>query len=264
MPRPNRLRELLNTGRPSLGTRLSSQWPTIVELVGLSGAFDYVEILAEYAPHDLFSLENLGRAIQLHELSGMIKVPQELRAYTAVRALASGIQNVLFADVRTVADAEECVRGVRAETPDTGGRRGVAMSRDVGVVLEVGSPEYVRSTLDTVVALMIEKKPAVEDLDRLLDVPGVDMVQFGPADYAMSIGLAGQWQHPAVREAERFVIETALEKGIAPRVEIDLPADAEPYLELGVRHFNLATDVEVLYTFYKQQGSRLRDMLRDG
>ena len=46
------------------------------------------------------------------------------------------------------------------------------------------------------------------------------MVQFGPADYAMSIGLAGQWSHPEGQEAERYVIETALKKGIAPRAEI--------------------------------------------
>src|SRR5262249_36118044 len=158
----------------SLGTRLSAQWPTLVELVGLSGAFDYVEILAEYAPYDLFSLENLGRAIELFDhMSGMVKVPQEARAFTAVRALNSGLQNVLFADVRSPADVEECVRCVRAEAPGTGGLRGVSMSRNVGVVLEVGSAAYVQSSVETVIAIMIEKRQAVENLDALLDVPGV-------------------------------------------------------------------------------------------
>ena len=45
---------------------------------------------------------------------------------------------------------------------------------------------------------MIEKRQCVEDLEAILAVPGIDMVQFGPADYAMSIGLAGQWAHPDV------------------------------------------------------------------
>jgi 4-hydroxy-2-oxoheptanedioate aldolase len=47
-----------------------------------------------------------------------------------------------------------------------------------------------------VVVLMIEKRQCVEDLDAVLSVKGIDMVQFGPADYAMSIRLAGQWSHP--------------------------------------------------------------------
>ena len=46
------------------------------------------------------------------------------------------------------------------------------------------------------------------------------MVQFGPADYSMSLGITGQWDHPKVKEAERFVIQTALKMGIAPRAEI--------------------------------------------
>ena len=61
MLKKNKLRELLNAGRPSMGTRLQCNWPTITELVGQTKKFDYVEILAEYAPFDLFGLENIGR-----------------------------------------------------------------------------------------------------------------------------------------------------------------------------------------------------------
>ena len=81
------------------------------------------------------------------------------------------------------------------------------MRRDVGFVLECGTPEFVSALDDAVVALMIEKQPAVENLEALLSVAGVDMVQFGPADYSMSIGLTGQFTHPRVKEAQRYVIE---------------------------------------------------------
>jgi len=111
------------------------------------------------------------------------------------------------------------------------------------------------------VALMIEKKAAVEDLDAILSVPGVDMVQFGPADYAMSIGLAGQWDHPAVREAERFVVDTAIGKGIAPRAEIGDPAEAKRHLDMGVRHFCMGWDMTTLYQWFAGQGAALRDVL---
>jgi 2-keto-3-deoxy-L-rhamnonate aldolase RhmA len=263
--RPNRLREHLRTGRPTLGTHLAISWPSITELVGQSRMFDYVEFVAEYAPYDLYALENLGRAVHLFDhMSSMMKIEQQPRTYLTVRAIGSGIQNVLFADVRTAADARECVRSVRAESPAAGGLHGVGMRRDVGLVQDVGSPVFVQALEDAVVALMIEKKQAVEDLDAILSVPGIDMVQFGPADYAMSIGLAGEWAHPRVREAERFTIETALRRGIAPRAEIADPEQARRYLEMGVRHFCMGWDVSILARWFTDAGAAMRDILGGG
>jgi 4-hydroxy-2-oxoheptanedioate aldolase len=260
--RRNRLRELLRAGRPTLGTHLACSWPGMIEIVGHSRMFDYVEFVAEYAPYDLYALENMGRAVDLFpHLSAMMKIEQEPRTYLAVRAIGSGIQNVLFADPRNVADVEECVRAVRAETPQARGRHGVGMRRDVGYVLEPGSAGFVQALDDAVVALMIEKESAVADLDPLLSVPGVDMVQFGPADYSMSVGLAGQWRHPRVLEAERFVIETALKKGVAPRAELSRPEDARKYLEMGVKHFCVGTDVSVLFQWFRDCGRAMRELL---
>ncbi|MSR31994.1 MAG: 2,4-dihydroxyhept-2-ene-1,7-dioic acid aldolase [Gemmataceae bacterium] len=263
--RANRLRELLRQGKPTLGTHLLSSWPTVVEMVGQSGMFDYVEFLGEYAPFDLYALDNIGRAIELFpSMSGMMKVDQEPRTFLACRAIGAGIQNILFADPRTVQDVEACVKAVRAESPATRGIHGVGMRRDVGVIRDVGKPAFVQALNDAVVAIMIEKAPAVENLDALLSVPGVDMVQFGPADYAMSIGLAGQFDHAQVREAEKFVIETALEKGIAPRAEISHPDQARRYLDLGVKHFCIGWDLRILFDWFQAQGQAMLKLLGRG
>ena len=115
--RPNRLRERLRAGRPTLGTHIHSAWPAVVELAGHAGCFDYVEFVGEYAPYDLFALENLARAVNTFDhMSAMFKVEQQPRTYLAVRAIGAGIQNLLFADPRTPDDVRECVRSVRAET----------------------------------------------------------------------------------------------------------------------------------------------------
>jgi 4-hydroxy-2-oxoheptanedioate aldolase len=260
--RRNRLRQLLQAGQPTLGTHIHSSWPAVIELIGHSGMFDYVEFVAEYAPYDLYALENLGRAVDLFEhMSAMMKIEQEPRTYLAIRAIGSGFQNVLFADPRTVEDVEQCVRAVRAEAPHVKGRHGVGMRRDVGYVIEPGSAGFVQALDEAVIALMIEKEPAIENLEALLSVPGVDMVQFGPADYSMSIGLAGQWSHPRVQEAERYMIETALKKGIAPRAEISHPAEAKKYLDMGVKHFCIGTDVSILFDWFRQNGRDMRNLL---
>ena len=103
--RHNRLRALLTADQPSLGTHLLSSWPTLVELVGDAGNYDYVEFTAEYAPFHMHDLDNLGRALELKNLGGMIKIEQTQWTHQAMRAIGSGFQAVLFADLRTVADA---------------------------------------------------------------------------------------------------------------------------------------------------------------
>jgi 4-hydroxy-2-oxoheptanedioate aldolase len=89
------------------------------------------------------------------------------------------------------------------------------------------------------------------------------MVQFGPADYSMSLGLTGQRDHPSVVEAEKFVIETALKKGIQPRAEIGRPEEAKKYLDMGIRHFCIGTDVTVLFNWFKETGGALRSLIDD-
>ena len=79
------------------------------------------------------------------------------------------------------------MRIVRAETPQTKGINGAANRRNVGYYLEAGSSEYVKAKDEAVVALMIEKKEAVDNLEEIFSVKGIDMVQFGPSDYLLNI-----------------------------------------------------------------------------
>ncbi len=131
--------------------------------------------------------------------------------HTAVRAIGAGFQSVLFADPRSVAEVEQCVRCVRTERPQSGGMHGVNMHR--AAMQDAGNEAWADAMDKVVIALMIEKKEAIENLEAMLAVPGVDMVQFGPADYSNSIGLTGQFTHPKVKEAEQYVIKTALSNG---------------------------------------------------
>ena len=259
--RHNRLRALLNANQPSIGTHLLSTWPTLVELVGDAGNYDYVEFTAEYSPFTMHDLDNLGRALELKNLGGMIKVEQTQFTHQAMRAIGSGFHSMLFADVRTVADAESCVAAVRAETPGTGGRLGVGMRRDVGTVLEGGSPAYVQALNEVVIAIMVEKRECVEELDAILSVKGIDMVQFGASDYSMSLGLTGQRNHPDVKRAERKTIETALKMGLHPRVELADINQAAPYLEMGVKHFCIGWDVRILHEWWRVNGEAMRRKL---
>ena len=264
--RRNLLRERLDAGQPTVGTHILSCWPTLVELIGHSGQYDYVEFTAEYAPFDMHDLDNLGRAFEVAGLAGMIKIEQTQYTHQAMRAIGSGFQSVLFADIRSVEDARTAVNAVRAETTMARGARGrglmgVGMRRDVGVVRQGGQPAYVEALNDVVIALMVEKKSCVDDLDAILSVPGIDMVQFGASDFSMSIGKPAQYGDPEVLAAETKTIEMALKKGLHPRVELRDPSQADKYLKMGVKHFCIGWDVRILADWWDSKGAEMRGLL---
>jgi 4-hydroxy-2-oxoheptanedioate aldolase len=149
------------------------------------------------------------------------------------------------------------VKIARPDVPDVGGSYGVA-TRRFSYMGYGGGLDYVEALKDIVVAVMIEKNSAVEQLEEVLSIEGIDMVQWGPADYTMSIGKAGERGLPEIKETERRVIEMSLQAGIQPRAEINSPDDAKYYLDMGVRHFCIGTDIAVLFQWWKENGDGLR------
>lgn len=259
--RPNKLRQLLNEGKPTLGTHIHTTWPSIVEVIGHIGLYDYVEFVSEYGPFDLHDLDNLARAADLYNLGAMIKVEQEPRGHQAARAVGSGFGSVLFSDCRSADDARACVAAVKPETPEDGGLYGVATRRH-SYIGYGGGVDYVQALREIVVVLMIEKKGAVDNLEEILAVPGIDMIQWGGADYSMSIGRAGERTAPEIKATERYVIETAHKMGIPARVEVNTVEQAKPYIEeMGVRHFCIGTDVFILVEWWKNHGDDFRKIM---
>ncbi len=258
--RPNRLRRLLEEGKPSIGTHVHTTWPSVIEMVGHTKRFDYVEFSGEYAPYDLHDLDNMCRAAELVGLGAMIKLDQAPRSWLAQRAIGSGFQSVLFADIRSADDARECVRVVRPDTPHGMGTYGAADRRH-SYWGQAGSLDYVRALKEIVIVLMIEKQSAVDALDEILAVPGIDMVQWGPADYAMSIGKPGGWFDDEVRAVERVVLAKCIAAGVRPRAEITHPDQAAYFTDQGVKDFCIGTDLNILYSWLDERGGALGDLI---
>jgi 4-hydroxy-2-oxoheptanedioate aldolase len=248
---------MLNADQPTMCARINTVWPDVVELIGLTGLYDYVEFAAEYGPFTLHDLDNFCRAAELYDMSTMIKVDQEPKLYQAQRAIGAGFQSVLFVDCRTVEDVQACVRVVRPDTPEDGGLYGAAARR---FAYDMKSrDEFSQALRDVVVAIMVEKKALVDRLDEILAVPGVDMVQWGPSDFGMSSGLTGRTDE--IKAVERTVIEKSLAAGVPPRIELMGLENIETYLDLGVRHFRMGTDMAILKRFWQTEGSALRERL---
>ncbi len=111
-----------------------------------------------------------------------------------------------------------------------------------------------------VIEIMIESHAALEQLEEILAVPGVDMVHFGPSDYSLSVGKPGQSKSPEIQKQNLYVIETALNMGVRPRVVIDGFEEAREYAEIGVRDFCIGSDLGTLYRWCLLNGGKVREM----
>tara|TARA_B100000749_G_C18334345_1_gene426325 strand:- start:475 stop:870 length:396 start_codon:yes stop_codon:yes gene_type:complete len=120
-----------------------------------------------------------------------------------------------------------------------------------------GSPEYVDALGEVVLAFMIEKKGAVDNLEEILSEPGVEMTQWGGADFSMNIGKPRQMNDPEVAAAKKKTFELSLKMGVPPRAEIQSADEMKEYLDMGVRHFSLGTDITILYSYWKDEGEKV-------
>lgn len=249
----------MNEGKPILGTGMVTVSPWIAEIIGKSGVFDYIELGFEYASWDLSDMDNLARAIELYpHMSAMIKVDQEPRRFIASRAVDAGIQNLLFADCRSAEDVRECIRTIMPETPEDSGVHGFSMRR---AVFGISKKEWVQAQRDAVIAIMLEKKTAVEELDEILEIERLDVVQFGPADYSISLGQQDEWTDADTKRIQLNVIEKVLKKGKQSRVRVKNPAEMREYLDMGVRHFIFGWELSVIVQWCQQNGEEMRKLL---
>ena len=111
---------------------------------------------------------------------------------------------------------------------------------------------------------MIEKDVAVKNLDEVLvsaKAKGVDMTQWGPADFGLSRGVPSMMSTPEIRPYEELVIKKSIEHGVAPRIEIGSVDQAQRYIDLGVRHFCIGWDRFLYVAALNTLGEGLRKVV---
>ncbi len=258
MIQENLLRKKLEQDEPTVATRIWSTNPFITETIGVSGNFDYIEFAAEYAAFNQIDLENICRAAELYEMATIIKVDFQNRGYVAQKAMAAGFQGILFTDHETPDEVIESIRLTTPATPDCGGRFGYPMRRFIGAQSHVTPMTHADRVKKIVRCFMIEKVSALDHIEEICAIPGVDMVQFGSGDWGMNQGFDRTERPEECKAAERKMIECALRHGVRPRCEIHGASEAEYYKNLGVKDFCLNDEMSCLRRFWNDEGKKLR------
>lgn len=236
----NYLLERLRDGHTACGLWVTLESPSITE-IAVALAVDWVCIDMEHGHLGFRDVLEHARAARGGETAVLVRVPA-IQPDAIKRALDLGVDGVLLPMVRSVADL---VSGLQAARYPPAGGRGVGGERAVGWGLRF--EEYLRQANENVMVIpLIETREAVEAIDALLAVPGLDAIFFGPADLSASYGHLGAWEGDGVAERILDVKNRAARRGIATGIMARDRADARSRQEQGFRMVGLGTDAVLL------------------
>jgi 2-dehydro-3-deoxyglucarate aldolase/4-hydroxy-2-oxoheptanedioate aldolase len=195
--------ERMKQGEVSLGTCISFSDPTVTE--ALCNLMDFLWIDMEHNPLSLEVIQAHIMATKGSRTTPIVRVPWN-DPVLIKPVLDIGAAGVIVPFVRTVEDAKRAVAACRYP-PD--GIRGYGPRRPSNYG-RLGGPEFCRAQNETVLTILqIEHIDAVNDIDNILAVPGVDVIVIGSNDLSGSMGRMGEPRHPEVLEKVEHVIARA-------------------------------------------------------
>jgi len=203
----NRLKNLLDAGKPAIGIQLRFGTPAIAELAGLAG-FDWLLIDTEHAPQTPVTVQAQLQAAGCTPATPIVRVakndPDLIRLY-----LDMGAPGIVVPFINT---AEEARLGADACRYPPRGARGWGPHRAAGYGLY--EAEYTAAIDDIVLYLpIIESAESIENIDAIMDVGGVDGCIVGPVDLCISLGIPFQFEHPSYLDALQRVRDAAHRTG---------------------------------------------------
>ena len=207
--RRNKIIDKMNKGELAFGCQFNSPSSEQVELLGIAG-FDFVIFDGEHGSFTLSDLEEQSRVAQMSGLTPVGMIPN-VELSTIHSFLERGIMGIHAPNITTGEDAQKLADGCRY-APE--GRRSLSFSRAAHFGFGPPRPEYMaHANSQITVMALIEHVDALDNLDAILSVDGIDMYGIGPKDLAQSMGLPGQMDHPRVKAFERRVVDAVHARG---------------------------------------------------
>jgi len=238
-------KDKLNRGEAVIGTWINLSGPPIIEIIGRSG-FDFLLIDGEHSPFNETDLRDALIACDNTPAETLVRV----RANEEPRiklALDLGADAILVPMVNTVDDARRAVKA--AKYPPLGGR-GIGPWRSSDYYRNFDS--YVANANDTTALIIqVEHKDAVDAIDDIIAVEGVDAIFIGPADLSASLGHGTNTGNPDTVAAIERVAEACRAKGMPMGIDCLTPEHITRWGALGFRCFTFGADF-----VYLEEGAR--------
>jgi len=231
----NELKRRLSRGEQVYGTWITVESPMATEMLSSLG-FDYFVFDTEHSPLDIYMAQTLMQAMRGYSKTTPIVRVNWNDLVQIKRALDIGAYGVLVPWVNNKEEAEMAVKATRY-APN--GLRGCGPRRAA-----MFDPDYLQTADDEILVIcQIETKEAVENIEEIVSVEGVDVSYIGPADLSASYGHLGNQSHPDVQKAIDRVFDATKAAGKATGVHQASGKTIEDRMEKGYNFITIGNDL---------------------
>ena len=239
--RPSLRRRLLD-GEVCAGPFLKIPAPEVTELAGVAG-FDLVVIDLEHSQFTMETAVSVVRAAGARGIGTVVRTTENAAAEIS-RALDLGADGLIVPHVGSADDARAVVQHARFHPLGERGMDLYARSAGWG---DTPRDEYLRAANeDILIGAMVEGVAAINHLEEIATVDGLDLLFIGPYDLSQSLGFPGQIDRPEVISAIETAATTAARHGRVLGMYVDDVAAANRFREVGVRFIGMSNDADVL------------------
>ena len=238
--RKSRVIEKMRKGKKSLCYKSNLSCPRVAEIVGLTG-FDAIWICQEHIPTDHSDMENFIRAGKTHDLDTIVRVAKGCYS-DYIRPLEADAAGIMVPHLMSLEEAEYIAHTVRFAPV---GLRPLDGGNADGLYCLLDGREYMKFCNENrLIIVQIEDPEPLSQLDKICQVPGIDMIFFGPGDFSHAIGDPCNFANPEIARVRKLVVETAHKYGKFAGT-VSVPSFAECF-EMGYDLVNLGSDVTAI------------------
>lgn len=229
----------LRRGEPALITTLHYSDPTLYEMTSLMG-FDGIWLDLEHHHHSLETAANLMRSARIGA-SDVIVRPAKGEYMRMSRILEAGAQGIMYPRCESAEEAAEVVRWAKFAPF---GERGIdGANADAPFCAVPMKPYLKKANEETLLIIQIESPKAVEEVENIAKVPGVDVLMIGPGDLSVLSGIPFEMDHAIIHDARRRVAAAAKAAGIHWGSTSPSPAHTQGLLDQGARFICSGADI---------------------
>jgi len=236
----NAFKRALREGKNPIGLWSSLSSHYTVEVIAGAG-YDWILLDMEHSPNDLESLLAQLQAAAPYPTHPVVRVPWN-DMVTIKRVLDAGAQSLLIPYVQNAEEAKAAVANTRYPPAGVRGVAGTTRATRFGRVKDYAK----RAHEEICVLVQLETKPALDEIEKVAAVEGVDGIFIGPADLHASMGYPGETANAAVLPLIEDSIRRIRKAGKAPGYLSPVEADAKRMLAAGAQFVAVGSDVGLL------------------
>jgi 2-dehydro-3-deoxyglucarate aldolase/4-hydroxy-2-oxoheptanedioate aldolase len=250
------LKERLRRGETCCGTFLLFLGGGDVAEFFAGLGFDYLFLDMEHGAFDLSRIRETILAARASGIAPIVRV-SEPQYHLITRVLDAGAEGIIVPRVESSRQCEDLVKFSRYPPHGERGISTFAGHNSFRAIPDV--PAFLESrNRDVLLVAQIETRAGVENREAILSVPGIDACLVGTGDLAMSMGHAGQVNHPEVQAAAEQVLAACRERDLIFTIPVRTPEEVARWQEKGVAMLSLSSDGGLLAAGAKQFLSQVK------